>query len=145
MISQWVDTVPKACAYITREVDGTAQLLVFHEPGVTGLQVPKGTVEPAESPFDAVVREVAEESGLTEFASIRPLGADTWTREKADRLKHYRRYFFHLEVEEPRDSWDHVVTGTGEEVGEVYSYSWVPLPTAVRLSQNLHAQLSKLF
>ncbi len=144
MISQWVDTVPKACAYITREVDGCPQLLVFHEAAVSGLQVPKGTIEHAESPYDAVLREVAEESGLTDFSAIRPLGADTWTREKADRLKHYRRYFFHLEVDEPRDAWEHTVTGRGEEVGDVYSYSWVPLPTDAAFRQNLDAQLSRL-
>src|SRR5437868_12620141 len=42
---------------------GSESLLVFHHDG-GGLQVPAGTVEPAEDISSAAIRELAEETGL---------------------------------------------------------------------------------
>jgi 8-oxo-dGTP pyrophosphatase MutT (NUDIX family) len=39
------------------------------------LQVPGGGIAPGESPEEAVVREVAEETGLTNVRVVRYLGA----------------------------------------------------------------------
>ena len=116
--------VPKACAYITR---GGNELLVFEGPEYDGYQIPKGTVEPTESPREAVFREIAEESGLGAIATPTHLVSDLWERRQ-DRW--YTRNFFHTTFHEPRDEWTHVVTGTGEEVGIEYDFSWVTLPTA---------------
>jgi 8-oxo-dGTP pyrophosphatase MutT (NUDIX family) len=116
--------VRKACAYITR--NDRSELLVFRGPGHDGLQVPKGTVEPGESPTAAVKREIAEESGL-DVDSVRPIVADVWTRRTAP-LKKYVRHFFHVDVDEPRDEWAHVVTGDGPERGRTFRFFWVDLP-----------------
>jgi 8-oxo-dGTP pyrophosphatase MutT (NUDIX family) len=121
-----VTYVPKVCAYLTRG-DGT-ELLVFRGPGHEGLQVPKGTVETNE-PLDAALhREVAEESGLA-VPHARRVASDVWTR-RAGPLTKYVRHFYHAEIDEPRDRWDHVVTGHGDECGETFEYFWVDLPTA---------------
>lgn len=116
--------VRKACAYITR--DDCSQLLVFRGPDHDGLQIPKGTVEPGESPAEAVQREIAEESGL-DVDSVRPLVADVWTRRTTP-LKKYVRHFFHADVDEPRDQWRHVVSGDGPECGCTFRFSWIDLP-----------------
>ena len=117
--------VPKVCAYLTRH-DGT-QLLVFRGPGHDDLQVPKGTVEPSE-PLDAAVRrEVTEESGLVVDHANR-LASDVWTR-RVGPLRKYVRHFYHADVDEPRDRWEHVVTGRGDERGETFEFFWVDLPT----------------
>ncbi|SDM62939.1 NUDIX domain-containing protein [Halogranum gelatinilyticum] len=131
--------VPKACAYITR--NGGRELLVFHGPGHDGLQIPKGTVEPDESPRRAVYREVTEESGLTDLGRPEPVAADVWKRRRA-RL--YLRHFYHFAVEEPRDTWTHVVTGTGEEVGDRFHFFWVDLPTDEPFALGLDDYLSRL-
>jgi len=53
---------PRAFACVIREGD-PRQLLVFDHP-MEGIQIPKGRIDPGESPRDASVRELAEESGL---------------------------------------------------------------------------------
>jgi 8-oxo-dGTP pyrophosphatase MutT (NUDIX family) len=130
--------VPKVCAYLTRR-DGT-ELLVFRGPGHEGLQVPKGTVEPDETLDAALRREVAEESGLVVDEAHR-LASDIWTR-RPDPLKKYVRHFYHADVDEPRDRWDHVVTGTGAERGRTFEYFWVELPTAEPFALSLNDYLS---
>lgn len=119
-----VTTVAKACAYITRATD---ELLVFEGPSHDGFQIPKGTIEPTETPREAVVREIAEESGLTDLQTVDPLTTDVWTRSLSP-PKQYRRHFFHVTVTEPRDQWTHTVTGAGEEHGHEFDYRWLELP-----------------
>jgi 8-oxo-dGTP pyrophosphatase MutT (NUDIX family) len=117
--------VPKVCAYLTRR--DRSQLLVFRGPGYDGLQVPKGTVEPGESPEAALRREVTEESGLT-VDHPRRVVSDVWTRRPGPLTK-YVRHFYHAEVDESRDRWVHVVTGSGDERGQSFAYFWIDLPT----------------
>ncbi|WP_435156937.1 NUDIX hydrolase [Haladaptatus sp. DFWS20] len=118
--------VRKSCAYITRR---GRELLVFESPEHDGLQVPKGTIEPDEDPRTAVVREIAEESGLGEVGTPTHLTTDVWTRRKSP-LKRYIRHFFHTTVREPRDHWTHIVTGNGDETGLEFEYSWIELPSS---------------
>lgn len=111
---------PKAYAYI---LDGAGRLLVFDHPEpAAGTQIPKGGVEPGETPREAVVREVAEESGLTDIEIETLLAKDEWPHP--EKPKTYRRYFYHVTASTPQESWQHEVTGTGEDEGSVYSYYW---------------------
>ncbi|WP_435153834.1 NUDIX hydrolase [Haladaptatus sp. DFWS20] len=128
-------TEEKAYAYVTRDMGGPRELLVFEHPDPEGgVQVPKGGIEDGEAPRDAVVREVREESGLTEFESIRPLVTDVWHHH--EKPKAYRRHFFHLVAEERRDEWCHTVTGDGEDEGVVYDYFWVH-PGSIPLAREM--------
>lgn len=65
--------IHKVTAFITRERPGGRELLVFQHP-TAGIQLPAGTVEAGESPETAVLREVTEETGLTQVNIIRYLG-----------------------------------------------------------------------
>jgi 8-oxo-dGTP pyrophosphatase MutT (NUDIX family) len=65
--------IEKVTAFVTRERDGERQLLLFEHPNA-GVQIPAGTVEAGESPEQAVLREAAEETGLTGFSTLRYLG-----------------------------------------------------------------------
>ena len=47
----------KVTAFVTRERTAWGELLLFRHP-FAGIQLPAGTVEPGESPDEAVVREV---------------------------------------------------------------------------------------
>ncbi|MCA9930236.1 MAG: NUDIX domain-containing protein [Anaerolineales bacterium] len=66
-------SVHKVTAFITRERPQGRELLVFHHPNA-GIQLPAGTVEPGEDLETAVLREVAEETGLTQVRIVRYLG-----------------------------------------------------------------------
>ncbi|AZH24742.1 NUDIX hydrolase [Haloplanus aerogenes] len=138
MLARDVTYVEKACAYITR--DGS-EVLVFRGPGHDGFQIPKGTVEPGETPRDAVYREAIEESGLATFERVDHLVTDVWTRRESP-PKRYVRHFYHAPVHEPRDSWTHTVTGTGDERGAEFEFSWLDLsadaPFALDLDDYLH-------
>ncbi|OLZ39623.1 DNA mismatch repair protein MutT [Natrinema saccharevitans] len=121
-----VTYVRKACAYITR---GSSELLVFEGPGHDGLQIPKGTLEPGESPQEALFREVREESGLGTLNGAQHLTTDVWTRRESP-PKRYVRHFFHATVYEPRDRWTHAVTDGGAEHGAEFEFRWVRPATA---------------
>jgi 8-oxo-dGTP pyrophosphatase MutT (NUDIX family) len=56
-------TVEKVSAFVTKDGELGPELLVFRHP-LAGIQVPAGTVEFGETPEQAVIREVAEESGI---------------------------------------------------------------------------------
>jgi 8-oxo-dGTP pyrophosphatase MutT (NUDIX family) len=62
--------IEKVTAFITRKSRDGDDLLLFEHPNA-GIQIPAGTVEDHETPEEAVVREVAEETGLTTSSSIR--------------------------------------------------------------------------
>ncbi len=70
--------IEKVTAFVTRETDHGLELLLFKHP-FAGIQIPAGTVEPVESPEKAVIREVQEETGLTEVETQSLLGTEVET------------------------------------------------------------------
>jgi len=52
----------KACPILIRNM-GSPQILVFRHP-IAGIQMIKGTIEPAEDPGKAALRELHEEAGI---------------------------------------------------------------------------------
>lgn len=140
MAGKRVTYVRKSCAYVTR--DG-GELLVFEGPDHARLQVPKGTVEPDETPREALAREVAEESGLTDLEDVRHVASDVWTRRRSP-PKRYVRHFYHATVDEPRDRWTHEVTGDGAEAGCEFEYRWLDLPAAREFALDLDDYLDRL-
>lgn len=136
------DPIDKAYVYATRERGGDRQLLVFeHRDRDAGVQVPKGTVDPEEPPRDAAVRELREETGVSDVDAVTPVETDRWFYEKRGRT--FRRHFFHVETTGERDRWDHVVTGGGEDGGMVFRCYWVR-PAAASLVHEMDAYLDLL-
>lgn len=137
-----VTYVQKACAYVTRgDRDSGRELLVVDGPNHERLQIPKGTVEPDETPREALVREVAEESGIDFLTGIRHLVTDVCTRRPT---KRYVRHFFHVTAEEPRDRWTHVVTGDSPEASYEFECFWVDLPIARNLALGLDEYVNRV-
>jgi putative (di)nucleoside polyphosphate hydrolase len=135
--------VRKAYAYITRKRDGHRELLVFeHARQDAGVQVPRGTVEPGEDPAEAVVREVEEETGVTDIERVERLGRDEWPHRSKPKV--YVRHFYHLPVREERDRWRHRVFGGGEDHGLVYECYWVR-PEEVDLLPDMDAFIDDVF
>ncbi|WP_266077253.1 NUDIX hydrolase [Haladaptatus caseinilyticus] len=141
-MTESIPTEEKAYAYVTRDMREARELLVFEHPDPAGgVQVPKGGIEDGEAPRDAVVREVKEESGLTEFEAIRSLTTDVW--HHYEKPKAYRRHFFHLVAEERRDEWRHTVTGDGEDEGVVYDYFWIR-PGSMSLARDMDDYIERV-
>lgn len=134
------DEVEKAYAYATRAGPEGRQLLVFeHRDHDAGIQVPGGTVEGDESPREAALRELAEETGVTDVRAVERAG--TGRRRGGD--EPHRRHFFHVETGEQRDRWTRAVTAGAVDAGLVFECYWVPL-RAASLDYELDAALDAL-
>ena len=72
----------KSFSYIIHASQAGPELRVFDSLEEPGLEVPKGSVQPGETPAQAAMREVREESGVTELALIRELGVTLWQDEE---------------------------------------------------------------
>lgn len=123
------------------------ELLVFdHDADLPpGTHVPAGGVAPEESLGQAVVREVAEESGLTRVRVLRPL-AEEHTPHPIRRFPRHTT-FFELEVDDDADvpdAWDHHVTGAGRDNGMTFHCRFEPLPLAFPLADGQDAWLDRL-
>jgi len=68
------EPLEKVTAFVIRCPATNPELLLLEHP-YAGMQIPAGTVEADESPAQAVLREVAEETGLTDVAIRAYLGA----------------------------------------------------------------------
>jgi 8-oxo-dGTP pyrophosphatase MutT (NUDIX family) len=66
--------IEKVTAFVTRATEAGLELLLLEHP-FAGIQIPAGTVE-NETPEEAVLREVAEETGIDSAVIRRYLGGD---------------------------------------------------------------------
>ena len=125
--------VGKVVAYVT----SGDRLLVFrhvHEPEA-GIQVPAGTVEPGESPDDAVIREAHEETGLAGLTIRRYLGSRDYDDPtvRVPPVVH-RRYYYHLECgDEAPVVWRHFEEHPSEGPRRRVEFElwWVAFPDGV--------------
>jgi ADP-ribose pyrophosphatase YjhB (NUDIX family) len=109
-----------------------SELLVFEHRDVppAGLQVPAGRLDPGEALEQGLARELDEETGVRARV-VRDLGC----------IDHplfegvlYESHYVHCETEEPRDAWEHLVHGSGDDAGLVFSCRFVPLDPAPLLA-----------
>jgi putative (di)nucleoside polyphosphate hydrolase len=117
----------KAYAYVTREAAEARAVLVFRHRDYpeAGIQVPRGTVDAGEEPTATVLRELCEECGLCAARLIGLLATDT-EPQPDDPSWLFERHFFHLVAPDAPDTWEHTVTGPGEDNGLVFSFFWLP-------------------
>lgn len=107
----------KACPVVTRQRLGRRQFLAFAHP-CAGCQIVKGSIEPGESPSDAALRELREESGIALSAPPQPFATlpvaalgPPW-------------YFFHSHLDGLPDHWTHQAPDDG---GHLFRFFWHPL------------------
>ncbi|ANE46316.1 hypothetical protein SY83_08535 [Paenibacillus swuensis] len=128
-----MDRVLKAYAYITRVHEGRTEVLILKHPEAgNGFQIPKGTVNAGENPEEAVLREMAEETGLSGLKIHSLIGFDQWTDSEGQEQD---RYFFHIPIEEERNEWYHLPTGGGKEAGQVFVYFWITRKDEIHLAE----------
>ncbi len=116
--------IAKAVLYVTRG----RELLVFtqRDHPSAGVQVPKGTVDPGETPDQTALREGFEETGLAFDRPGRFLGVAEVLVPGARFTELRHHYWFEAPPGTP-DVWDHVVSGGPEETGLVFRHRFVPL------------------
>jgi len=120
--------IPKVIAYLTHSCQ-PEKILVFRQPDFpsVGIQVPAGTIEENETPEQAVLREVREETGIQELQIVRFLGEELYDMSQYKPEVHYR-YFFHVECLQLSidETWSHVEQyGTGK--GVLFEFLWADL------------------
>jgi 8-oxo-dGTP diphosphatase len=132
----------RVLAYITRERNGRAELLVFahRDHPEIGVQVPAGRLESNEELEAGLRREIEEEAGLTKIRIVRELpGFENHYPSR------YENHGFHVVLdEEAPDEWEHVVVGQGDDAGLVFRYLWVPLEPDPHLFGRPHPSLREL-
>ena len=132
----------RVVAYVTRDRDGERELLVFDHLDYPDLgpQLPAGRLDPGEDLETGLLRELEEEAGLTRVRIVRELpGLENHYSNS------YENHGFHLVLEEEApETWDHVVTGEGDDVGLVFRYRWVPLKPDPHLFERPHPLLKTL-
>ena len=108
----------KACPVVMRMIDGMAHLLVFKHP-LAGYQLVKGTIELAERPAQAAVRELAEESGIWHAQPVKDLGS--WNAG-------YEQQIWSFQLCEVAESLPHQWRfDTHDDGGHVFEFFWHPL------------------
>jgi 8-oxo-dGTP pyrophosphatase MutT (NUDIX family) len=118
----------RVVAYVTRG----RELLVFEQRGdlEAETQVPAGRLDADESLEEGLARELDEEVGIRARV-VRELAHVT--RRLGDGNV-YESHYFHLETDEPRDAWEHVVHGEGDDAGLVFLCQFAPLEPPPRLA-----------
>jgi len=136
--------VEKVGTYIVRESsEGYNQLLIFAHKNhpEAPLQIPGGTIEPKETPREAVTREVKEETGLKKFKIVTKLGIATYYKTVLEQK--IKRHFYLLRVtEETKDSWEQKVKGSGKDEGLIFSCRWVGPKEALLIHNEFHKFLT---
>ncbi|EKE30875.1 MutT/NUDIX family protein [Salimicrobium jeotgali] len=138
-----IEPVKKAYGYVIRYRDGKPQVLVFQHPiKEAGIQIPKGTVKIGEDTYDAVIREIKEETGLEKFTVEKLLVDDLWRND--DGAIH-NRFFYKINVTEERDQWHYKPTGGGEEEGLMFKFFWISSLSETNLIRGHGDYLSLIF
>ncbi len=108
----------KVCPVILRKQGDTWQILAFKHPKA-GTQLIKGTLEAGEQPETAVLRELAEESGIEQAAVVEKIGEFDI---------HETEQHWHLFLCQPagalREEWSFFTADGG---GLVFQFFWHPL------------------
>lgn len=133
----------RAYAYVTY---GSKLLLFTHpESPEAGIQVPAGTVKPDEKPEDAVMREAAEETGLSDLEFVGFLDQDTRDMRDCGTEELQYRWFYHLRcTSDPPKEWRH---GEHSEDGTLlhpFDFFWSDISDLPMLVANYDDKISHL-
>jgi 8-oxo-dGTP pyrophosphatase MutT (NUDIX family) len=134
----------RVAAYVIRHRAGP-ELLVLDHVGMpeADTQVPAGGVEPGEALEEAVLREVAEETGLLTAAVVRQIAVEDKPHPVTGQPR--RTGFFHLRIPaDTPDEWDHRVHGDGDDAGLTFTCRFLPLPLQQPLADNQDAWMGRI-
>ncbi|MFF0506600.1 NUDIX domain-containing protein [Streptomyces fimicarius] len=118
----------RVAAYVIRRHPSPA-LLVFDQLDFpeAGTQVPAGGIAPGEDPERAVLREVAEETGLTGARVVRRIAVDRRAHPETEQPRLTTFLLLHASPDGP-SAWEHRVGGDGGDAGMRFACRFAPLP-----------------
>lgn len=118
----------RVAAYVIRN-RAVPEVLVFDHIGMpeAGTQVPAGGVKSGEELEEAVLREVAEETGLLTATVVRQIAVEDKPHPDTGRARRTSFFFLQASAEIP-DAWDHYVNGDGDDAGLTFTCRFLPLP-----------------
>ncbi|MFA1548925.1 NUDIX hydrolase [Actinomadura chokoriensis] len=134
----------RVAAYVIR-LRTVPELLVFDHVGMpqAGTQIPAGGVHPDEDPEQAVLREVFEETGLRTALVIQQLVVVN--KPHPDTRQPRRTTYFHLQAPAATaDTWNHTVSGDGDDTGLTFACRFLPLPLEEPLADDQDAWLAHI-
>lgn len=99
-------------------------------------------MKPQEDAYQAVIREMKEETGLENFHVEKLITEDFW--ENVDGAIH-NRYFYQIRVSNVPDEWDHQPTGGGDEAGLTFHFFWISSEHEVQLIKGHGDYLNRIF
>ncbi|WP_163538052.1 NUDIX domain-containing protein [Gracilibacillus sp. YIM 98692] len=138
-----MNSIKKAYGYVTRNKNGKTQVLVFQHPiPAAGVQIPKGTVKDEEDTYNAVIREIEEETGLRNFDVEHLIAEDYW---EYDNGAIHNRFFYKIYISDAPDEWDYEPTGGGDEEGLLFHYFWISSKNEVELIRGHGDYLKHIF
>jgi 8-oxo-dGTP pyrophosphatase MutT (NUDIX family) len=131
----------RVLAYVTREREGTRELLVFDDPQHLhiGTQVPAGRLDPGDTLEGALLRELHEEAGIERASIVREIGTP-------DLPSAYENHAYEVRLDDPdaADTWEHVVQGDGDDAGLVFHYRWEAIRPDLELWNRSDPMLEQL-
>jgi ADP-ribose pyrophosphatase YjhB (NUDIX family) len=134
----------RVAAYVIR-LRAVPELLVFDHIGMpeAGTQVPAGGVISGEGLDKAVLREVAEETGLQATTVLRQIAREDKAHPYTGQQR--RTSFFYLQAPaDTPDTWEHHVAGAGDDAGLNFACRFLPLPLKHALAHEQDAWLGRI-
>lgn len=125
--------IQKVCPVLLRQRDNTWQILAFRHPKA-GTQLIKGTIEVGEPPEVAVLRELAEESGLVDATVVEKIG-----ELSMDESEQQWHIFLCQAAHDLPEEWDFFTTDGG---GNLFHFFWHSLDEAPDKSWHAHFRLA---
>ena len=125
----------RAYAFIFGRRSGITKLLAFKQLGQSlekPFHIPGGGIDKGETPKEAVIREIEEESGLQGLCFRDFVGSHV---EEYDGVTFQRHFFIFEAPSTLPETWSHKVTGSGKDAGISYEYQWLDFKMALRIHQ----------